>query len=175
MCASDLCEPAAVALLKNLGWDPTSIDVLVFVTQSPDYISPATACVLHANLGLGTHCAAFDVNLGCSGWTYGLWMVSTLLAGGAGKRGLLLVGDCVSRTMCKSDRSVAPLFGDAGAATAIELDPDATDAVRTRHRRCRRSPPDGAGGWLSPAARTTRMPRSSWVRTATRVASRTPT
>ena len=141
MCASDLCEPAAVALMKDLGWDPTSIDVLVFVTQSPDYVSPATACVLHANLGLGTQCAAFDVNLGCSGWTYGLWMVSTLLAGGSGKRGLLLVGDVVSRTMSKTDRSVAPLFGDAGAATAIEVDAAAppiqfvlgTDGSGARH------------------------------------------
>jgi 3-oxoacyl-[acyl-carrier-protein] synthase-3 len=125
MCASDLCEPAAKELMKELGWDPGSIDILVLVTQTADYFSPATACVMQKHLGLGTRCAAFDVNLGCSGWVYGMWMVSTLLAGGAGKRALVLAGDVVSRSMSKSDRSVAPLFGDAGAATALELDASA--------------------------------------------------
>ncbi len=125
MTAGDLCAPAAERLLAQLGWQASSIDVLVFVTQSPDYISPATACVLHERLGLGTHCAAFDVNLGCSGWVYGVWMASALLASGSGQRALVLAGDVVTRTMNPADRSVAPLFGDAGTATALERDADA--------------------------------------------------
>jgi len=141
MCASDLCEPAAKALLAELKWEPASIDLLIVVTQSPDYFSPATACVLQQRLGLSTACAAFDVNLGCSGWVYGLWMASGMIAGGAARRALLLVGDVVSQTMSKEDRSVAPLFGDAGAATALERDPTAppmefvlgTDGEGARH------------------------------------------
>ncbi|MDB4986303.1 MAG: hypothetical protein JWN04_1481 [Myxococcaceae bacterium] len=141
MCASDLCEPAARQLLEQLGWEASSVDVLVLVTQSPDYVSPATACVLHARLGLGPDCAAFDVNLGCSGWVYGLWLVSALLSSGGGTRALLLVGDVVTRTMSATDRSVAPLFGDAGTATALERDADAspmdfvigTDGEGARH------------------------------------------
>ncbi|MDB4973963.1 MAG: 3-oxoacyl-ACP synthase [Myxococcaceae bacterium] len=125
MCASDLCEPAARRLLQELNWEASSVDVLVLVTQSPDYISPATACVLHARLGMGPDCAAFDVNLGCSGWVYGLWLVSALLTSGGGTRALLLVGDVVTRTMSPADRSVAPLFGDAGTATALECAADA--------------------------------------------------
>lgn len=125
MTAADLCEPAAVRLLAKLGWEPASVDLLIFVTQTPDYISPGTAFVLHERLGLGTHCAAFDVNLGCSGWVYGVWMASGLLASGSGKRALVLAGDVISRTMNPADRSVAPLFGDAGTATALEYDADA--------------------------------------------------
>jgi 3-oxoacyl-[acyl-carrier-protein] synthase-3 len=141
MTAADLCEPAGRRLLAELGWEPSSIDVLVFVTQSPDYFSPATACVLHERLGLATHCAAFDVNLGCSGWVYALWMASAFLASGSGNRALILVGDVVTRTMNPADRSVAPLFGDAGTATALERDADAapmdfnigTDGAGARH------------------------------------------
>lgn len=141
MTAADLCEPAAKALLKELGWDPTSVDVLILVTQSPDYVSPATACVLHERLAMGPTCAAFDVNLGCSGWVYGLYLAASMLVGGGATRALLLVGDVVTRTMAPADRSVAPLFGDAGAATALERDADApwmefvlgTDGAGARH------------------------------------------
>lgn len=125
MTAGDLCEHAALRLLADLGWEPASVDLLILVTQSPDYFSPATACVLHERLGLAPHCAAFDVNLGCSGWVYGLWLASGMIAAGGATRALLLVGDVVSQTMSPLDRSVAPLFGDGGAATALERDPGA--------------------------------------------------
>lgn len=141
MTAGDLCEPAALRLLGDLGWDPSTVDLLILVTQSPDYFSPATACVLHERLGLAPHCAAFDVNLGCSGWVYGLWLASGMLSAGTAQRALVLVGDVVSQTMSPLDRSVAPLFGDAGAATALERDPGAppmefvlgTDGAGARH------------------------------------------
>jgi 3-oxoacyl-[acyl-carrier-protein] synthase-3 len=96
-----------------------SIDILIFVSQTPDYLLPATACAVHGRLGLSPSCAAFDVNLGCSGYVYGLWLAASLLQAGA-KRALLLVGDTISRVVSPSDRSTALLFGDAGTATVLE-------------------------------------------------------
>jgi len=125
MCTSDLCYAAAERLLENLGWDKRSIDALIFVTQTPDYFMPATACVLQQRLGLGKNCAAFDVNQGCAGYVYGLWLASNLVAAGSIRRALLLVGDTISRVVSPLDRTVTSLFGDAGTATAIEFDESA--------------------------------------------------
>src|SRR4051812_2335905 len=74
LCTSDLCAAAAGKLLQELDWSRESIDGLIFVSQTPDYILPATSCVLQTRLGLPKGCAAFDVNLGCSGYVYGLWL-----------------------------------------------------------------------------------------------------
>jgi 3-oxoacyl-[acyl-carrier-protein] synthase III len=120
MCTSDLCFAAAQKLLAELNWAPESVDALVFVSQSPDYQLPATACVLQMRLGLSKGCAAFDISLGCSGYTYGLWVVSSLIAGGGVKRALLLAGDVSAGGIPVKDRHVAGLFGDAGSATALE-------------------------------------------------------
>jgi 3-oxoacyl-[acyl-carrier-protein] synthase-3 len=128
MCTSDLCLAAAEKLLAELNWSRESIDLLVFVSQTPDYLLPATSCSLQGRLGLSKSCAAFDINLGCSGYIYGLWVVSNLVASGAIRRALLLVGDTISRIASPQDRSVAPLFGDAGTATAIEFDAGSSTA-----------------------------------------------
>ena len=69
---SDLGLPAAEKLIADLGWDKKEIGALVFVSQTPDYILPATACILQAKLGLERSCMAMDINLGCSGWVYGI-------------------------------------------------------------------------------------------------------
>lgn len=127
LCASDLCAAATERLLQRTGWERESIDVLVFLSQTPDYVLPATACVLQQRLGLSTSCAAFDVNLGCSGFPYGLWLVSQLISAGQMKRGLLLVGDTLSRKVSSQDSATAHLFGDSGTATAIEFDPTAAE------------------------------------------------
>lgn len=119
-CTSDLCCAAAEKILNELDWDRDSIDALIFVTQTPDYVLPATACSLHGRLELGTQCLAFDVNLGCSGYVYGLALASRLLGAGNVKRALVLVGDTASKIVSPEDRSAAPLFGDAGTATALE-------------------------------------------------------
>ena len=129
LCSSDLCLAAAERLLEDLHlkdprWVRGEIDALLFVTQTPDYILPATACVLHARLGLSTRCAAFDINLGCSGYTYALYLAGKML-GGSVKRILILVGDTISKVAGPRDRSTAAVFGDAGSATALEADPTA--------------------------------------------------
>ena len=131
LCASDLCQAAAERLLDRAGWERGSIDLLVMVTQTPDHRLPATSCVLHGKLGLGKGCATFDVNLGCSGYVYGLWIAAQMVASGSVQRALLLVGDTVSRTVSPEDRAVAVLFGDAGSATLLEADPGAPPMVFT--------------------------------------------
>jgi 3-oxoacyl-[acyl-carrier-protein] synthase-3 len=130
MMTSDLCQKAADGLLDELGWSRDSIDVLIMVTQSADYVIPATACALQDRLGLGS-CLAFDINLGCSGYAYGLWtaasLMKTLSVAGRPARALVLAGDVSTSKLLEGDRATIPLFGDAGSATALELDPSAED------------------------------------------------
>lgn len=119
---SDLCEKSANELIKKLNWEKESIDVLIFVSQSPDYFLPATSAILQHKLGLKKGIMAFDINLGCSGYIYGLNVISNLLASGGMKRGLLLAGDKSTLSTNKRDKSTYPLFGDTGSATALEFD-----------------------------------------------------
>jgi 3-oxoacyl-[acyl-carrier-protein] synthase III len=128
VCTSDLCQRAAENLLTELGWAKDSIDVLVLVTQSSDYVIPATACALQHRLGLGS-CLAFDITLGCSGYAYGLWtaasLLKTLQVNGRPARALVLAGDVSTSKLMPGDRGTVPLFGDAGSATALETDSNA--------------------------------------------------
>lgn len=124
-CASDLCVAAAEGLMTQLDWDPTSVEVLIFVSQDADYVLPATACIMQKRLGLPTSTAAFDVPLGCSGYVYGLWIASRLLGGSTARRALVLCGDNATRHLHPEDRATLPLFGDAGSATALEIDANA--------------------------------------------------
>lgn len=121
-CSSDLCFKAAETLIGELHWDKSEIDCLIFVSQTPDYILPATACILQHRLELSTECLAQDVSLGCSGWIYGMSTISSLILAGGGslRKALLLVGDTISKVSSPEDKSTRPLFGDAGTATALE-------------------------------------------------------
>src|SRR6476469_3898185 len=78
-CTSDLCRAAAQHLMKRLDWIPSSVDGLILVTQTQDYVMPSTSCILQHQLGLPETCAAFDVNLGCSAYVYGMWLANSLL------------------------------------------------------------------------------------------------
>lgn len=120
ICSSDLCLKAAKNLLEDLQWEPSSIDALVMVTQTPDYFLPSSACLIHRDLGLSDHCASFDVGLGCSGYPYGLWLGAMMIQTGSAKRALILHGETPSRFTHPDDRATYLLFGDAGSATAIE-------------------------------------------------------
>lgn len=119
ICSSDLCFAAAEKMIASLGWDKSSIDGLIFVSQTGDYVYPATACILQDRLGLDTSCMAFDITMGCSGWVYGLSVAASLLQSGALKRILLLNGETVSKTRSPYDR-VNMITGDAGTVTALE-------------------------------------------------------
>ncbi len=117
---SDLCFASAENLLRELGWSREEIEVVVFVSQTADYPFPATAQILQDRLGLPKSCLAFDINLGCSGYTYGLYALGALLEAGGIRRGLLLAGD-VSKMHGDSDPASAVLFGHAATATAMEF------------------------------------------------------
>lgn len=118
---SDLCYYAAENLIAELGWEKNSIECLVFVTQSPDYILPATSCVLQERLGLSIDTYAIDISLGCSGWVYGLATISQIMSASGIKRGLMLCGDTTLYTSDR-DKSAYPLFGACGTATAFQYD-----------------------------------------------------
>jgi 3-oxoacyl-[acyl-carrier-protein] synthase-3 len=118
-CFSDLAFEATEKLLAELHWDRNEIDALIVVTQSPDFPIPSTAIILQDRLKFSQSTIAFDVNLGCSGYPFGIHLLGSMIAAGAIKKGLLLVGD-------KSASTLDPLFSDAGTVTALEFDPNAS-------------------------------------------------
>lgn len=126
VCSSDLCVSSAEKLIAELGWEKESIDAIVFVSQTPDYILPATSPILQDKLGLSEECYTLDISLGCSGWVYALCTLATLMQNGSVKRGLVLAGETPSKICSPEDKSTWPLFGDAGTATAIEYAEDAS-------------------------------------------------
>ncbi|MCI8756827.1 MAG: ketoacyl-ACP synthase III [Oscillospiraceae bacterium] len=117
--ASDLCYVAARELIRGKGIDADTIGALVFISQTPDYRLPATAAVLHKRLGLQKNCMAFDVNLGCSGFVYGLNIVGSLMQTSNMQNALLLFGDTSIKTTSPEDKSSIMLFGEAGSATLL--------------------------------------------------------
>ncbi len=125
MTTSDLCFEAAEKLLKELHWKKEEIDILIFVSQSTDYYLPATAIILQDRLGLSKSCMAFDIGLGCSGYVYGLSVISGMMKATGLKKGLLMVGDISTATCSNEDKSTYPLFGDAGTVTALQYEENA--------------------------------------------------
>ncbi|HRP39926.1 MAG: ketoacyl-ACP synthase III [Chitinophagales bacterium] len=117
--ASDLCLACAEDLFSKKVVNRSEIKVLIFITQTPDYLIPNTASILQHKLGLQKDCIAFDVNLGCSGFVYGLNLAASLLANITEGKALLLVGDVSTAVISKRDKSVVPLFSDAGSATVL--------------------------------------------------------
>jgi 3-oxoacyl-[acyl-carrier-protein] synthase-3 len=120
-CASDLAVEAAEAALAEWPKPREEIDALIFCTQSPDYLLPTTACLVQERLKLPTSTAAFDINMGCSGYVYGLAIASAMLTCGLAKNALLLNADTYSKFIDHADRTCRPLFGDGAAATIIEV------------------------------------------------------
>ena len=119
-CASDLCFAAAEKLLKDMQIDRTEIDLLVFISQTPDYKMPASAIILQDKLNLPKNTIAFDVNIGCSGFIYGLSIIYSFMQQENFRKALLLDGETRSKVYSPKDRNTAFLFGDAGVAAIIE-------------------------------------------------------
>lgn len=117
---SDLGYYAAEQLISDLGWEKSEIDALIFVSQTHDYILPATACILQDRLGLSKECYAFDGSIGCSGWVYGISTAASLLGEGKLKKVLMICGDAKKRFRIPGKQLRDPLFGSAGTATALE-------------------------------------------------------
>lgn len=123
--SGDLCAHAAERLLDTLGWDRHSVDVLLFASVTPDDIIPPSGYALHNRLGLGKQCIVLDALMGCTAFTHGLWLASSLLSGGGPRRALVLTGDTISRATAPDDLKSRMLLGDAGTATALEFTPGA--------------------------------------------------
>lgn len=127
--ASDLCFKAAEKLFEDNSIDRNSIDMVLFLSQLPDYKIPATAPILQHRLGLPTSTAALDLSLGCSGWVYALSTAMAYASMDGINRVLLLVGETFSKFVNKMDKVDAPLYGDAGTATLIEKTDDDFESV----------------------------------------------
>ena len=121
---SDLCEYAAKDLLKKLKVKPETIDGLLFISYTPDYLMPATSYVLHKKLNLCEDCVVADIPQACSGFVFGLYQASMMINSGC-KRVLLLVGDSFSKFSDMFNDNSAPVFGDAGSACLLEYDKNA--------------------------------------------------
>lgn len=117
--ALDLAVQAANKLFTEHSVDKSSIDYLIFCTQSPDYILPTSACIIQDKLGLSTSIGAIDINQGCSGWIYGLSVAKGLIAGNMANRVLLLTAETYSKYIHPKDKGNRTIFGDGAAATLI--------------------------------------------------------
>ena len=119
-CSSDLCFAAAEKLIKDNQIDKSEIDLLVFLSQTPDYRMPATSILLQDRLGLPMSTMAFDISLGCSGFISALCIVYSMMQSGGFRKALLLDGETRSKVYSRKDRREAFIFGDAGIAALIE-------------------------------------------------------
>ena len=124
---STLALAAARKLWVAGSMEPVSIDAVLFVSQTPDYKLPATACVVQNALGIKKDCIAYDINLGCSGFVYGVLSAAALMKMDGVNKVLLCGGDTLSKIINPSDAASAPLFGDAGFATLLVRDEQAPD------------------------------------------------
>lgn len=117
---SELSAKAGENLFREHGIDRSEIDFLIICTECPDHFLPATACIVQNMLGLRKDIGAYDMNLGCSGFIYGLANAKGLISAGIAKKVLLITADTITRTIHPMDKSTRTLFGDAAAATLVE-------------------------------------------------------
>ena len=127
--ASDLGVAAAEKLIEQYDIDRSTIDFLLFCTQTPDCPLPTTSCLMQQRLGLSTDCGALDFNLGCSGYVYGLSLADGLIKSGAAKRVLFVTAETHTKYIDRNDRSLRTIFGDGAAASLIE----ASDTPSLQH------------------------------------------
>ena len=118
-CASDMAVSAAERMFEEYGIDRNDIDFVLLCTQSPDYFLPPSSCVIQERLGLRTSCGAFDYNLGCSGFVYGLAVAKGLAVAGIAKNILLLTSETYTKHLHGKDKGNMTIFGDAAAATLV--------------------------------------------------------
>lgn len=122
--AGDLAVAAAEKLIAGTSLDKNTIDVIVYVVQQPDFVNPANAFYIHKEIGLSEQTPAFDINNGCAGFVYGMWVASQMVESGACKKILLICADTPSKGTDIKNRNVAPIFGDAGSAMILEFSKD---------------------------------------------------
>ncbi len=117
--ALDLAHEASVSILDSGTVDVADLDAVIFCTETPDHLIPQNSAILHGRLGLPKSTLAFDINLGCSGYPYGLEISRSLLVGGAAKNVLFATADTYSHLINPGDRATRVLFGDGAAVTLL--------------------------------------------------------
>jgi 3-oxoacyl-[acyl-carrier-protein] synthase-3 len=117
--AGDMAFKAAEKLIVENGIDKSTIDFVLLCTQSPDYFLPSTSCIIQHKLGLSTKCGAFDFNLGCSGYEYGLAIAKSLIVSGMAKNVLLLTAETYNKHIHPKDKGNRTIFGDGASASLI--------------------------------------------------------
>ena len=120
--AGDMAYKAAEKLIQENGIKRDSIDFVLLCTQSPDYFLPSTSCIIQSRLGLSTKCGAFDFNLGCSGYEYGLAVAKGLIIGGIAKNILLLTAETYNKHIHPKDKGNRTIFGDGASASLISTE-----------------------------------------------------
>ena len=119
--ATDMAQKAAEQLFTQ-GVDKSQIDFVLLCTQSPDYFLPSSACILQDRLGLSKDCGAFDFNLGCSGYEYGLAVAKGLIVAGIAKNILLLTAETYTKYIHPQDKGNMTIFGDGATATLVSTE-----------------------------------------------------
>lgn len=127
--ASDLATAAAEDLLNKIHINNTDIGLMILVTQSPDYRRPSSASIVQKRLNLPIDCSCMEINLGCSGFIYGLQTAMSLMSASDIKYGLLLMGETASKLVDPHDKSIVMMYGDAGAAVLLERSDDSAEVT----------------------------------------------
>lgn len=117
--AGDMAQKAAEKLFTEHNIDRSTIDMIVLCTQSPDYFLPPTSSIIQGKLGLKERCGSFDINLGCSGYEYGLAIAKGFIVAGISTNVLLLTAETYNKHIHPNDKGNRTIFGDAATATLI--------------------------------------------------------
>lgn len=124
--AGDMAFKAAEKLFQENRIKRDSVDFVLLCSQSPDYFFPSTSCIIQDRLGLPTKCGAFDFNLGCSGYEYGLAIAKGFIISGVAKNILLLTSETYNKHIHPKDKGNRTIFGDGASASLISTDGFAT-------------------------------------------------
>ena len=119
---SDMCVKAFNDLATKVPIDKNEIEAIIVVTQNPDERLPHAGAFVHAKLDLPVSCASFDISLGCSGYIYGLSVITSFMKANNMKKGILFTSDPYSKIIDPEDRNTTLIFGDGATATLITDD-----------------------------------------------------
>jgi len=121
---SDMAVSAIKNLISDYKLDKKTIDYIILCTQSPDYMLPTTACIVQNKIGLNKNCGALDINLGCSGYIYGLGLAKGLVSSNQAKNVILITSEIYTKLVHPKDKACRTIFGDASTATLITSSPN---------------------------------------------------
>jgi 3-oxoacyl-[acyl-carrier-protein] synthase-3 len=157
---------AAKEVLEQRGISADEIDLIIVATVTPDYLFPATACLIQEEIG-ANNAYGFDLSAACSGFLYALTTGANMIESGRVEKVLVVGSDKMSSIVDYTDRSTCILFGDAAAAVLLEKSKDETGIIDYIHRsegdtNCALYQP--AGGSLNPASQSTVDERLHYIK-----------